>query len=94
VKRTLDICDSEEGAMSSAAYAVQMAAAEKALELARETGDMAAVLAALATMTRLVRLQYNTPSQRLERVVAPSQPLIIPHDSPPARWPTRGRILH
>jgi hypothetical protein len=45
--------------MSSAAYAVQMAAAEKALMLARDVGDLAAMLAALSTMTRIVRLQYG-----------------------------------
>ena len=45
--------------MSPTTYTVQMAAAEKALKLAREIGDVAATLAALATMTRLVRLQYG-----------------------------------
>jgi hypothetical protein len=48
--------------MSPTAYAVQMAAAEKALMLARDVGDLAAMLAALATMTRIVRLQYGRPS--------------------------------
>ena len=45
--------------MFSTTYAVQMAAAEKALKLARDIGDVAAMLAALATLTRLVRLQYG-----------------------------------
>lgn len=39
-------------------YSVQMTAAEAALEHARDAGDVAAVLAALATMTRLVRQRY------------------------------------
>lgn len=45
--------------MSPTAYTVQMTAAETALRLARDAGDMAAMLAALATITRLVRLQYG-----------------------------------
>jgi len=45
--------------MLSTSYAVQTASAEKALKLAHEIGDGAAMLAALATMTRLVRLQYG-----------------------------------
>jgi len=45
--------------MLSTTYAVQMASAEKTLKLAHEIGDGAAMLAALATMTRLVRLQYG-----------------------------------
>ncbi len=45
--------------MSPTTYMVQMAAAEKALWLAREIGDGAAILAAAAMMTRLVRLQYG-----------------------------------
>ena len=40
------------------AYNNQMTAAETALKLARDAGDGAAILAALATMTRLVRQQY------------------------------------
>ena len=40
-------------------YTAQMAAATMALRLARDVGDIAAILAALATMTRLVRLQYG-----------------------------------
>lgn len=45
--------------MSPTAYKAQMIAAEMALKLARDVGDVAAMLAALATMTRLVRLQYG-----------------------------------
>ncbi len=45
--------------MLSTTYAVQMASAEKALKLARDIGDGAAILAALAMMTRVVRLQYG-----------------------------------
>ena len=45
--------------MSPTTYTVQMTAAETALKLARDVGDVAAILAALATMTRLVRLQYG-----------------------------------
>ena len=48
-----------ERAMLSTTYAVQMASAEKALKLARDIGDGAAILAALAMMTRVVRLQYG-----------------------------------
>jgi len=48
-----------ERKMSPTAYTVQMMAAESALKLARDTGDVAAILAALATITRLVRLQYG-----------------------------------
>jgi hypothetical protein len=51
--------------MSSAAYAVQMAAAEKALMLARDVGDLAAMLAALSTMTRIVRMQYGSGEARI-----------------------------
>jgi hypothetical protein len=40
-------------------YTTQMAAAATALKLARDVDDGAAILAALATMTRLVRLQYG-----------------------------------
>ena len=36
-----------------------MAAAATALKRARDVDDVAATLAALATMTRLVRLQYS-----------------------------------
>ena len=39
-------------------YNVQMSAAETALKLARDAGDGAAILAALATMTRLIRQRY------------------------------------
>lgn len=39
-------------------YNVQLSAAETALKLARDAGDVAAMLAALATMTRLVRQRY------------------------------------
>ena len=45
--------------MSPTTYTVQMVAAATALKLARDVGDVAAILAALATMTRLVRLQYG-----------------------------------
>ena len=45
--------------MAPTAYTVQMTAAETALERARDVGDGAAMLAALATMTRLVRLRYG-----------------------------------
>ena len=48
--------------MSPTTYTVQMTAAATALKLARDAGDGAAVLAALATMTRLVRQQYGPPS--------------------------------
>jgi len=44
--------------MSPTTYTVQMTAAEMALKLARDAGDVAAMLAALATMTRLVRQRY------------------------------------
>jgi hypothetical protein len=40
-------------------YTAQMTAAAAALKLARDVDDGAAILAALATMTRLVRLQYG-----------------------------------
>ena len=40
-------------------YMAQKTAAEAALKLARDAGDIAAMLAALSTMTRLVRLQYG-----------------------------------
>jgi tRNA threonylcarbamoyladenosine modification (KEOPS) complex Pcc1 subunit len=43
----------------TAKYDAQMTAAETALALARNAGDIAAMLAALSTMTRLVRLQYG-----------------------------------
>ena len=39
-------------------YTVQITAAETALKLARDAGDGAAVLAALATITQLIRQQY------------------------------------
>ena len=45
--------------MAPTAYTVQMTAAETALKLARDAGDMAAMFAALAMMTRLVRLRYG-----------------------------------
>jgi hypothetical protein len=45
--------------MSPTTYTVQMAAAATALKLARDVDDVAATLAALAAMTRLVRLQYG-----------------------------------
>jgi tRNA threonylcarbamoyladenosine modification (KEOPS) complex Pcc1 subunit len=44
--------------MTATAYTVQMTAAETALKLARDAGDIAAMLAALATITRLVRVRY------------------------------------
>ena len=44
--------------MSPTTYTVQMTAAHTALKLARDAGDGAAVLAALATITRLIRQQY------------------------------------
>ena len=44
--------------MAPTTYTGQMTAAETALKLAREAGDGAAVLAALATITRLIRQQY------------------------------------
>lgn len=44
--------------MAPTTYTAQMAAAATALKLARDIGDGAAMLAALATMTRLVRLRY------------------------------------
>ncbi len=45
--------------MSPTTYTAQMAAAATALKIARDVDDIAATLAALATMTRLVRLQYG-----------------------------------
>ena len=44
--------------MAPSTYTVQITAAETALKLARDAGDVAAILAALATRTRLIRLQY------------------------------------
>jgi hypothetical protein len=40
------------------AYNVQISAAETALKLARDARDIAAILAALSTMTRLLRQRY------------------------------------
>jgi hypothetical protein len=48
----------QECAMAPTTYVVEMTAAEKALKLARDAGDVAAMLAALATITRLVRQRY------------------------------------
>jgi hypothetical protein len=47
--------------MSPAADSLEMAATKKALKLACDAGDLAGTLAALATITRLVRLQYTLP---------------------------------
>jgi hypothetical protein len=44
--------------MAPTTYTVQLTAAETALKLARDAGDVAAMLAALATITRLVRQRY------------------------------------
>jgi hypothetical protein len=48
----------QERAMAPTTYTVQMTAAETALKLARDAGDVAAMLAALATITRLTRQRY------------------------------------
>jgi len=44
--------------MSPTAYSVQMSAVEKAVKFARDTNDLAAVLAALTAEVRLIRLQH------------------------------------
>jgi hypothetical protein len=48
----------QECAMAPMTYTVELTAAETALKLARDAGDVAAMLAALATITRLVRQRY------------------------------------
>jgi hypothetical protein len=44
--------------MSPPAYNTQMTAIDRALRLARETNDLAAMLADFTTRVRLIRLQY------------------------------------
>ena len=44
--------------MSPTAYSTQMAAIEKAVKFARDTNDLAAMLAALTAEVRLIRLQH------------------------------------
>jgi hypothetical protein len=44
--------------MSPTAYSAQMTAIDRALRLARETNDLAAILSDFTTKVRLIRLQY------------------------------------